>query len=239
MPIEPAKFLSDEEMLMTDFYLHESVEEQMKKTLVVDYEKIKNSLGTNGIAPTKAGGEIDYKIVFPAFSKPLPDIPANLSKEIDLHINLALPLEEIIAYVKTIKDAYDKSGGTVFRTPSVLDDNIEIDKNISSIHIKTKKKNSKLDISIPDKKKQEVYADLFFIYDTLYVSDIEKQGDKIQHIKSEMIDYYAAKVARYNNIRDIDDISYEIGTPRDQSIREYGKIMKHYIADCGYKSLLV
>jgi len=53
-----------------------------------------------------------------------------------------------------------------------------------------------------------------------------------------MIDHYAKKVAHYHGIKDIDDVSDSIGTPRDQTIREYKKMMTKYIDEFGYKKLL-
>ncbi len=212
---------------------------QASKSTLIDNDSIKTCFVDNGTVATNTGGTIHYSELFPELSRPLPIIPGELSKEIDLPINLELPVKDILAYIETIKDNYDNSKGEIFQVVTPLTDISKIDKEIFSIQIKVKKRGSGSSLDMPEKSQQEVYADLFFLYDVFYTSDIQKQGDKIQYFQNEMIDYYAKKVCKYHKIKDIDDVSQDIGTPRDQTVREYVKMMKYYIDDYGYKKLLV
>ena len=122
--------------------------------------------------------------------------------------------------------------------PTPLELALDIDKEIFNIRIKVKKKGSDTTLEMPEKTQQEVYADLLFLYDVYTHPGLRKQAEKMKHFKWEMIDYYAAKVIRYHGLKDIDEVSEHIGTPRDQTIREYVKMMKEYIDNYGYKKLI-
>ncbi len=211
---------------------------QVRKTKIVKDKKIDLHFEDDGSAKTIAGGSINYEKFFPKFSRPVPNIPSEISKELNISLNLALSTEDIMSYVEIIKKTYDKSNGEFYKSASTISDIVTIDKVISTIQIKVKKKGSKTNLEMPEKSQQEIYADLFFLYDLFTDGGFKKRGDAIDYFRSEMIDYYAAKVCKYHRIKDIDEVSEYIGTPRDQSIREYYKIMQHYIDDYGYKKLI-
>ena len=215
-----------------------SQREQIQKSSMVNDERLKSNFDDDGTAKTVKGAVIDYSKLFPKFSRPLPIIPDDVNKEIDLHINLALPAKDILAYVETIKRSYDKSSGTVFQTASPLAEAQQIDKEIFTIQIKMKKKGSKATFDVPEKSQQEVYADLLFLYDVFTDETFAKKSQKMNYFHEEMQDYYASKVARYNGIKDIDEVRYDIGTPHDQTIRNLFDMMKTYIDGYGYKTLL-
>ncbi len=217
-----------------------SQREQVSKLTCIDSNTIKQSIFQDtGIVKTIHNATLNYEKLFPKFSRPLPVIPKTATKEIDIHINLQLPEKELLSYLETIKKNYDKSHGEALRPSTPLSMAIDIDKEIFTIQIKMKKKGSQTNLEMPEKTQQEVYADLLFLYDVFTLTDIKKQSDKITFFRNNMIDYYAMKVCKYHGIKDIDEVSDFIGTPRDQTVREYVKMMQAYIDDYGYKKLLV
>ncbi len=243
IPLPPNKMTS---RLLENPFFKKSLEKdsqrnQALKSSIIKKEGlgIKKMFEDDGTVSTVKGGTIKYDELFPKFSRPIPAIPTCTSKEIDLMLNLALPTEELTALVETIKKAYDKSSGEVFQVLTPLISAANIDREIFTIRIKVKKKGSKTKLGMPEKSQQEVYADLLFLHDVFNSQYFKKQGDKIRHFQGEMIDYYAKKVCKYHKIKDIDDVSGNIGTPRDQTVRDYVKMMKSYIDDFGYKKLLV
>ena len=203
----------------------------------------------DGMVTTSHGATIAYDKFFPKFSRPLPSIPATYSKEVELHLNLALPAKELLAYLETIKKNYDKDEN-IFQSASLLGDMLEIDKDILDIRIKTKARGSNTSYEVPEKKQQEVYADLLFLYDTYREPALKKVSEKIEHYRYNMTDYYAKKVYRYNKgsrtlhspeqeKKEIDTIAEHISTPNEHTIRKYQNLMQSYIDDFGYKKLLL
>ena len=221
-----------------DYVSRETQRIQAKKSHLIDTGSMKYAFTDEGKADTKKKGVIKYDELYPVFSRHIPIIPEDLSKEIDIVINMALPKNEILSYIDKIKSNYDKNP-QLFKSASLLSSLSSIDKEIFTIKIKTKKKGSSSNLNMPEKKQQEVYADLFFLYDVMEDASIKKQKDKFDHFRYEMIMYYGEKVRRYYRKKDIDEILDHISTPRDQSIREYYKVMKYYIDEYGYKTLLV
>jgi len=215
-----------------------SQREQVRKSSMVADERLKSNFEDDGTAKTTKGAIIDYSKLFPKFSRPQPVIPDEFSKEIDLHINLALPAKEILAYVETIKKNYDKSQGEVFKTPSPLAEAQKIDKSIATIQIEMKKKGSPVTFDVPEKTQQEIYADLLFLYDVFTDETFAKPSKKMEYFHERMQDYYAQKVAKYNGIKDIKKVLYDISTPHNQTIRNLFKMMQTYIDDYGYKTLI-
>ncbi len=199
---------------------------------------IKKMFEDDGTALTATGATINYETLYPRFSRPLPEVPTETSKEIDLLLNLALPTNDMTALLEAIKNVYDESKGEVYKVSTPLETVASIDKEIFEIKIKTKKRGSPTNIEVPEKSQQEVYADLLFLHDVFNCPDIKKQGEKIEYFKSAMIDYYASKVCKYSHIKNIDDVSDFIATPREQTIRKYAIMMKSYIDDFGYKKFL-
>ena len=231
------------EMMENKYYIdsvsRDTQRAQIEKSSLVNFDSHKSCFLDDGTVKTASGGTIKYAKLFPGLSRQIPTIPIDINKEIDIPLNLALPAKELLAYVETIKTNYDKSHGEVFQAATPLSSASEIDKEIFSIRIKVKKKGSDFKLKIPEKSQQEVYADLFFMYDVDVCTAIAKKGDKLEHFRSQMIDYYAQKVARYHGLKDKDDVSYHIGSPREQTVRECIKMMHSYIDDYGYKKLLV
>jgi len=168
-----------EERLKNPFFLkylsRSSQRSQAKKSTAIDSDSIGDIFNDDGTAKTIAGGMIKYDKLFPKFSRLSPVIPTKTSKQIDLLLNLALPTKELTSLVEAIKDAYEKNSD-VFQVDTPLELASEIDKDIFNIQIKVKKKSSKTKLEMPEKRQQEVYADLFFIYDVYTTSGITKAG---------------------------------------------------------------
>jgi len=212
---------------------------QVSRSNIVDTSSLGSEIFTDdGKAKTHLGGVIDYGKLYPAFSRPQPIIPADVSKEIDIHINLKLPAKELMAYVEAVKKNYDKSNGEAYQSATPLNIAADINREIFSIQIKIKQKGSKTNLEMPEKTQQEVYADLFFLYDVYTNMEMKKKSDKFIFFRNGLIDYYAKKVCKYHGIDDIDEVSDSIGAPREQTVREYLKMMQGYIDDFGYKQLL-
>ena len=205
----------------------------------IDAKSIKDMFNDDGTVKTVTGAVIEYTKLFPPFHRQQPTIPPSTSKELYLRLNLALPEEDLTAFIRELKKAYEKGKGEVFRVPTPLDMAVGIDREIYTIQIKMKKRGAKVNLDMPEKTRQEVYADLLFLYDVFQSEAFQKKGERLLHFKNEMIDYYAAKVAKYHGIKDIDEVSEFIATPNDQTIRQLLGVMRSYIDDFVYKKLLV
>jgi len=205
----------------------------------IDVKSIKDMYNDDGTVKTKTGAVIEYAKLFPAFHRQQPTIPPSASKELYLRINLALPEEDLTAFIRELKKAYEKGKGEVFRVPTPLDMAVGIDKEIFNIQIKMKKRGAKANLDMPEKARQEVYTDLLFLYDVFQSQAFKKKGERLEYFKSEIIDYYATKVMKYHGKKDIDEFSDYIATPNDQTIRRLLDVMRSYIDDFGYKKLLV
>ena len=218
-----------------------SQREQAEKSKSIRNEdlSIHAKRGHDGTASTELGGKMSYADLYPKLSREIPNLPVNLKKELDIPINLVLPLDDILSYVKAIKMNYDKSNGEAFKSASPVKEILEIDKDIFSIQIKMKQKGSDTKLTMPDKRQQEVYADLLFLYDFYTDSSNKNKRDKYLDFRKGLIDHYANKVCKYHGIKDIDDVSEYISTPNEHTARKYFKMMKAYIEEYGYKQLLV
>ena len=205
----------------------------------IDVKSVKDMYNDDGTVKTTTGAVIEYAKLFPPFHRQQPTIPPSTSKELYLRINLALPEEDLTAFMRELKKAYEKGKGEVFRVPTPLDLAVGIDKEIFSIQIKMKKRGAKANLDMPEKTRQEVYTDLLFLYDVFQSEAFQKKGERLVYFKNEIIDYYATKVMKYHRLKDIDEVSEYIATPNDHSIRKLLELMHSYIDDFGYKKLLV
>ena len=218
-----------------------SQREQAEKSKSIRNEdlSIHAKRGHDGTASTELGGKMSYADLYPKLSREIPNLPDNLKKELDIPINLVLPLDDILSYVKAIKMNYDKSNGEAFKSASPVKEILEIDKDIFSIQIKQKRKGSKSNFEMPEKTQQEVYADLFFLYDVYTDSTRKTKNDKYNYFCDMLMEHYAAKVAKYLEIENTHDVYNSIGTPNEHSARKYFKIMETYIEEYRYKALIV
>ncbi|QKF77152.1 hypothetical protein [Arcobacter defluvii] len=110
-----------------------------------------------------------------------PKLINSFKKEIKIELNLALPLDELIAYVSKIKNEYDKDNSIVKNPLELLGEDLnKADENLL-IHKGTGKYN-----------KYRV-ADMFFIYDGM------KKGMKKAKIINELNYYYYDKDNKNTN----------------------------------------
>lgn len=112
--------------------------------------------------------------IFPSFSRPRMIPPARISKLVNLYsINLSLHEEELIKYIKHVRNEFLKDH-KIIKTPSeILGENINI-----SVDLITRDKN---------KTMQEKFADMMFIYDALKI----KMKKNI--IQRSILNYYNDK----------------------------------------------
>ena len=229
--------LLEENIHFRRYLTNSSQRAQAKKSNIMDSATLGYMFNDDGTVKTTAGGIIKYTDLFPKFSRPLPIIPTRKSKEIDLLLNLALPLNDLNTYISTIKEAYERNEGEAFQVSDPLSLATEIDDEIFRIRSKIKQNGSDTNLKIPTKTKQDVYADLLFFYD-VFTSGMDK-SERIQYCRYKMIDHYAEKVAHYNNyIKDKEEVAIHISTPRDDTINKCVTMMQEYIDNFGYKKLL-
>jgi len=91
---------------------------------------IKKMFEDDGTALTNTGATINYEALYPKFSRPLPEIPTETSKEIDLLLNLALPTKDMTALIEAIKNVYDKYQGEAYKVHTPLHVASDIDQEI-------------------------------------------------------------------------------------------------------------
>lgn len=154
---------------------------------------------------------------FPYFKRPKLKSPSYIQQNINLKINLALPKEELIAYISKIKESYEIDRYTIKIPIELLREDLEKADNEISI---TRPKGRQEHINIRKHiNKQEKYADMFFIYDAYKKS--MKQKDIIQSIN----DYYY-------------DTKNKETYFDAKTVTKYREIAKEYIDNLKYKELI-
>ncbi len=182
--------------------------------------------------------------IYPRFTCPTPSIRKDISKEIDITLNLALPKEELLAYVEALKDNYDKDHESIS-----FENEVELVNPYKDLNVRGMKGAPE----VPNMKKR-LYADMFFVYDCLSTEDGKKhRGSAIQHIMHQLEEYYAEVLANdiINNkhkerigddeykkrLKDNLKNDYNL-TRTDKTIKEYYKKMVDFIDNERYKELL-
>ena len=219
-------------------YVSSSKEHQMRKS----YELASYKNGVIGVRKKEKESidlglldEIDHNILpifrvksdlFPVFSRPLPYIPNSKSKEALISLNLALPKDELLAYVAAIKDNYDKDHTTISFgrevEPSDALDNIQKRRNASG--------------ELPNAKKM-AYTDMFFIYDCLNAAPDDEINKAIRHIKKEINMYYTQKIMEDKKMSE-GAASLIARNIDPKTIKRYYEIMQDFIDNERYKELL-
>jgi hypothetical protein len=148
------------------------------------------------------------------FSRPKLSIPALYNKSIQVELNLALPKNELLAYVSLIKEKYDEEKSLVKSTVELLETNtlsISLEAiDAEQVYKKDKRK------TLPEK-----CADLFFIYDC--------QANNLS------MDYTIDRLNRYwNEERKAFPEKFQIKT-----YKRYLKLAKEFIEKRQYQSLLI
>jgi len=161
--------------------------------------------------------------LYPKFSHLAPIIPDNQSKSSKIAINLALPKDELLAYVTEIKNNYDRDNSAI-NLP--FDEIVRSDnQHFYNFRSKLSKSSSNSKYNFPSRTQQQIYADLFFIYDVLSVEGTTRQSKRIKFIQDELT-YYWADYILYHNDKDPDQ--YRIKIFDDIAIMDHKTISKRF-----------
>ncbi|WP_456382933.1 hypothetical protein [Hydrogenimonas sp.] len=170
---------------------------------------------------------IDASKLFPKVSRPFPVIPIDKAPTVDIQLNLALPKEELLAYVEAIKDNYDKD-----RSAITFEKEITL-LNEDEIGFSIRAPKGKASISILENSRQIVYADIFYIYDR-----IKEEGQSKENINDISHEIYV----RHTELLEAFGLDRKtaLSTPK----RTPRTILAHYdlafkmIDEMGYKELI-
>jgi len=148
------------------------------------------------------------------FSRPKLSISEDYNKaEVDIKVNLSLPLKEIEAYIKKIKSTYDKNHNVLKAPIELLGEDLQ-----QADSLVCDSKNKCFDSRIVLSKQQKI-ADMFYIYDGL------KNGMTQRKIQNEVYNYYA-------------DLGIETQTLDSKTLKRYKMIAIDYIDNMRYKELV-
>jgi len=153
--------------------------------------------------------------IYPAFSRPVLYGNQLKSRRVSLELNLSLPINELVAYLKHIKRDQDK-------TPDMTAAPIELlGESLGAADYEVCMSNGKCFDARRHLSKQEKLADMFFIYDGI------KAGMKKSQIIDELFDYQLDKT---------DDIAKTVRVD-PKTLNRYYQIASEYIDGEKYKEL--
>ncbi len=180
-------------------------------------------------------------VLHPVYNTRQPSVPKEESKIMSLDIDFSLPKDEMMAQILAVKNMYNALNPLV---PLPLDEDPK-DEKIYDIRASMTNQKKIPDIKYPIKTKQQVYADMFFIFDILCCNDIE-DSKVINFIQDEIREYYADIVMVMNLDEFKDEQNWKIFSKIKDSIVKTDKttIQRHYeilqpfIEDLKYKKLI-
>lgn len=203
--------------------------------------------------------KVDPMKYFPNTTTKLPYIPSLKNKKRKITIDFALPINEISAYIEKVKTNFTSD-------PTAINSQPEKEKNehkelysIRTSFVNKKKRPSFLN-QHPEKLKQYQYADMFFIYDVLSSTKDEDEELAINYIQDELAEYYIDFILKPFNISILkqkyinnnpstteenviskmrNELYDYLTSIEDTTIKNYYKIIKPYIENNKYKTLLV
>jgi len=236
------KFSSLRKKLIDDFYFALTPLDLLyNRDIFIDKEK-KTSKELIEYAVGDAKHNNKLLLETPIDSNRLPTIPKNKSRRENISIDFALPIQEIIDTITEIKKHYDEYNKLI---------NSEIEEIMKNNKIYNKRVNylnaAKIVkyIQIPDKTKQQLCADMFFIYDTAKQNSNNLDKDCIEYIQNELLNYYTDYILTKNNFEDevikekTSFAIYDSVIKMDvTTIKGYYNMMKKYIDNLEYKALL-
>jgi len=177
----------------------------------VSDEEILEAMQEFDIDPSMIESQIK---VMENFARPKLSIPATVNKSVHIELNLALPEKELIAYIGTIKEKYDKDKHIIKSTVELLGAELSDAGFLSSDADQMYKKDRR-------KTMPEKCADLFFIYDC--------------NTNNLSMDYTLDHLNRYwNEERNAFPEQFQIKT-----YKRYLKLAKDFIENRKYQSLLI
>lgn len=166
--------------------------------------------------------------LYPKLSHLAPIIPDNKSKSSKIAINLALPKDELLAYVGKIKDNYDRDNSAI-NLP--FDHIVRNNQHFYNLRSKLSKSSTNSKYNFPNRTQQQIYADLFFIYDVLSVEDTTRQSKRIKFIQDELLYYWADFILRHNHK---DQDQYRIEIFDEITMMDRKTILKRFSTICDY-----
>ena len=181
-------------------YMDKAIEASIKNAYDVSPRYKDNFTFKDGYAVYQASyedsKEYDINKIFPNFKRPMREF-----NQTQVALNMSLPKDEIIAYIKKIKDDYDNKS-TPYKTLNQLLYNDETREE-----------------DILEHKQKERYADDFFIYD-YYTQSYEEHEKKIKLIQKRLSQYHGMKIEisqnKYKYIY-YDEAQIKMNTPKTKS----------------------
>lgn len=216
-----------------------------KSNIIEIHKELPISILDNDFISTLSESDLINRIEKIKIGSMFSDLEFIGSKIVNIDLNMNLPLEELIAYVKKIKEEYSKS-----KSPfEILKNKIEKIDNPKSLGL----------IPKDNQKRKKTYADAFYIYDLFesiyfYFENIRKDiKDKYKKEKNELkkikdTDTRKSKIANLT-----EDYEYEIENYNKESlyntihhvsgieinkIKKLHKLLKEYIEELKYKNII-
>lgn len=216
-----------------------------KSNIIEIHKELPISILDNDFISTLSESDLINRIEKIKIGSMFSDLEFIGSKIVNIDLNMNLPLEELIAYVKKIKEEYSKS-----KSPfEILKNKIEKIDNPKSLGL----------IPKDNQKRKKTYADAFYIYDLFesiyfYFENIRKDiKDKYKKEKNELkkikdTDTRKSKIANLTQ-----DYEYEIENYNKEAlyntihhvsgieinkIKKLHKLLKEYIEELKYKNII-
>jgi hypothetical protein len=216
-----------------------------KSNIIEIHKELPISILDNDFISTLSESDLINRIEKIKIGSMFSDLEFIGSKIVNIDLNMNLPLEELIAYVKKIKEEYSKS-----KSPfEILKNKIEKIDNPKSLGL----------IPKDNQKRKKTYADAFYIYDLFesiyfYFENIRKDiKDKYKKEKNELkkikdtnsrknkianltedyeneLENYNKEVL-YNTIHNVSGIEIN-------KIKKLHKLLKEYIEELKYKNII-
>ncbi len=203
--------IEDEDGVMVESSVDFKNEHFFQDNQSVTNEEILEAIDEYDIDPAMIESE---RRITENFSRPKLSIPAMLNKNIQIELNLALPENELLAYISHIKKKYDEDKGFLKSSIELLGSDLEA-AGLEEVDGK--------DVYKKDRRKTlpEKCADLFFIYDC-YSNNLS-------------MDYAIDHLNHYwNEERNAFPEQFQIKT-----YKRYLKLAKDFIQNRKYQSLLI
>ncbi len=191
--------------------------------LSMDIDEIHPLGGSIGIDKLKSKQiDINKTMIFNNLKRLI--TPKIFDKTIDVKLNLNFPKNELIAYIKKLKDVYDEDRNIIRTSMQVLGDDLQSADNLICPD-KGKCFDSRTILS-----KQQRLADMFFLYDYLKHNEV-LASDTISAkykrvIQNEVFNYYKDENNTETKILDI------------KTMKKYKNIAIDYIDNMRYKELI-
>ena len=216
-----------------------------KSNIIEIHKELPISILDNDFISTLSESDLINRIEKIKIGSMFSDLEFIGSKIVNIDLNMNLPLEELIAYVKKIKEEYSKS-----KSPfEILKNKIEKIDNPKSLGL----------IPKDNQKRKKTYADAFYIYDLFesiyfYFENIRKDiKDKYKKEKNELKKIKVTDTRKSKIANLTEDYEYEIENYNKEAlyntihhvsgieinkIKKLHKLLKEYIEELKYKNII-